>query len=198
MTMSDQFKKIYQEIERDPSNESMRAQGFLPLYTAGAKAKIVIIGQAPGLRAQRLMRPWQDASGDKLRDWLGVSDEQFFDPDLISLLPMDFYFPGKGPHGDLPPRRGFAERWHPQLLALMPAVKLTILIGNYAQKHYLGNNAKANLTETVRNYQDYLPQYFPLVHPSPLNFRWQAKNPWFTHDVVPVLRATVKNIVQDK
>ncbi len=196
--MADQFKKIYLAIEHDPSNESMRSQGFSPLYTAGAKAKIVIIGQAPGLRAQRLMRPWQDASGDKLRDWLGVSNEQFFDPNLISLLPMDFYFPGKGPHGDLPPRRGFAERWHPQLLALMPAVKLTILIGNYAQKHYLGKNAKANLTETVRDYQEYLPKYFPLVHPSPLNFRWQAKNPWFAHDVVPMLRATIKNITQDK
>lgn len=193
--MNSQFEKIYWAIEHDPANEQMRAQGFAPLYTAGAGARIVIIGQAPGLRAQRLMKPWQDASGDKLREWLGVSDEQFFDPGIISLLPMDFYFPGKGPHGDLPPRHGFAQRWHPPLLALMPELKLTILIGNYAQKHYLAKNAKTNLTETVRSYHDYLPQYFPLVHPSPLNFRWQAKNPWFLDDVVPVLRATVKAII---
>lgn len=195
MSMKDSFQAIRQAIIDDPMNAAYRQGGYEPLYTAGAGAKIVIIGQAPGGRAQESRRPWLDASGEKLRDWLGVSEGQFYDPDIIALLPMDFYYPGKGAHGDLPPRAGFADKWHPRLLALMPGVELTILIGAYATKHYLGAEAKRNLTETVRAYSDYLPQYFPLVHPSPLNFRWQAKQPWFEKEVVPKLRRRVADIL---
>lgn len=188
--MLSNFDEIYQAIIDDPMNTEMAKKGYRPLYTAGPKAKIVIIGQAPGKRGQESMKPWADASGEMLRQWMGVSDEQFYDPDLVALLPMDFYFPGKGPHGDLPPRKGFAEKWHPGLLELMPEIKLTILIGAYSQKLYLAKGRKHNLTETVRSFEDYLPKYFPLVHPSPLNFRWQAKNPWFKTDVLPVFKKT--------
>jgi len=193
MNMS--FEEINQAIIDDEMNREMIAKGYEPLYTAGPKAKIVIVGQAPGSRAQASMKPWNDASGILLRKWLGVSEEQFYNPELIALIPMDFYYPGKGVHGDLPPRRDFAEKWHPKLLEMMPDVRLIVLIGAYAQKYYLGKDAKTNLTETVRAYEEYLPNYFPLVHPSPLNFRWRAKNPWFDTDVLPVLGKKIANIL---
>nr|WP_042188768.1 uracil-DNA glycosylase family protein [Kibdelosporangium sp. MJ126-NF4]CEL18447.1 Hypothetical protein VC0266 (sugar utilization related?) [Kibdelosporangium sp. MJ126-NF4]CTQ97930.1 Hypothetical protein VC0266 (sugar utilization related?) [Kibdelosporangium sp. MJ126-NF4] len=180
---------IRAEIMAD--NEWATEQGFQPVYTAASDARIVIIGQAPGRRAQQSGVPFDDPSGDRLRDWLGVTDEQFYDPNRFAILPMDFYFPGKGTSGDLPPRADFAPRWHPRILAELTDVRLTLLIGGYAQKRYLKGRAKPSLTETVRSYQDYLPGLVPLVHPSPLNFRWQARNPWFTAEVVPVLRAEV-------
>nr|WP_225955043.1 uracil-DNA glycosylase family protein [Kibdelosporangium phytohabitans] len=166
-------------------------QGWEPVYTAAPGARIVIIGQAPGRRAQESGVPFDDPSGVRLREWLGVTDEQFYDPGRFAILPMDFYFPGKAASGDLPPRRDFAPKWHPRILAELTGVRLTLLIGGYAQKHYLKGRAKPSLTETVRSYQDYLPGLIPLVHPSPLNFRWQSKNPWFAAEVLPVLRAEV-------
>lgn len=141
------------------------------------------------------MIPWGDKSGEKLREWLGVSDDEFYDEKIISLLPMDFYYPGKGKSGDLPPRKDFAGVWHPRILMQMPNVKLIILVGQYAQKYYLGEAAKRNLTETVRTYGDYLPEYFPIVHPSPLNFRWFKKNPWFENEVIPELQAQLSNVL---
>ena len=193
--MVDVFGAIFREICDDPMNADMQAKGCMPVYTASAKAKIVIVGQAPGRKAQESLQPWSDVSGKLLRSWLGVTDEQFYDPNVDALIPMDFYYPGKGAHGDLPPRKGFAEKWHPQLLAHMPDVELTILIGAYAQKHYLGNRAERNLTETVRAYEAYLPDYFPLVHPSPLNFRWRKNNPWFEAEVVPELRRRIAQLL---
>lgn len=171
----------------------MRQQGWQPLYAVSASAKIAVIGQAPGHRAQRSGVPWDDASGEKLIDWLGVAEEQFRDPELFAILPMDFYYPGKGTGGDLPPRKGFAERWHPPLLALMPEIRLTLLIGRYAQIHYLSSARYETLTDTVRNFRRFIPERFPLVHPSPLNFRWQAKNPWFVSEVLPELRTQVRD-----
>lgn len=135
---------------------------------------------------------WDDPSGVTLRTWLGVTDEQFYDPGLFALLPMDFYYPGPGASGDLPPRKDFAPRWHPRILAELTELRLTILIGGYAQKYYLRGRAKPNLTQTVQAYREYLPAILPLVHPSPLNFRWQAKNPWFALDVLPVLRTQLR------
>lgn len=196
--MSVDFDKIYQAIIDDPMNEDMKAMGYVPVYTAAEGAKVVIVGQAPGSKAQATLKPWNDASGILLRKWLGVSDEEFYDPNLIALVPMDFYYPGKGVHGDLPPRKGFAEKWHPPIMELMPEVELIILIGAYSQKYYLGKSAKKNLTETVLARDEYLPTYFPLVHPSPLNFRWRAKNPWFEQDVVPELRSLVQEIIAKK
>ncbi|MBN9140610.1 MAG: uracil-DNA glycosylase family protein [Micrococcales bacterium] len=169
----------------------MRELGWEPVYTAGPGARVAVVGQAPGRLAQASGVPWDDASGARLREWLGVTEQQFRDPALFALVPMDFYYPGRGTGGDLPPRRGFAERWHPPLFALMPDIRLTLLIGSYAQAHYLGRRRRASLTETVRAHADYLPEFLPIVHPSPLNFRWQARNPWFETDVVPTLRTRV-------
>ncbi|TCM37905.1 uracil-DNA glycosylase [Kribbella sp. VKM Ac-2568] len=152
----------------------------------------MIIGQAPGKRAQDSQIPWNDPSGTKLRQWLGVTEEQFYDPDMLALMPMDFYYPGKGAHGDLPPRPDFATTWHPRILKQLTELRLTILIGSYAQKHYLEVAAKQTLTETVRAYHDYLPERISLVHPSPLNFRWQSRNPWFQVEVIPALRLLVQ------
>ncbi|RKN20864.1 uracil-DNA glycosylase family protein [Micromonospora musae] len=185
------FNSIRADIIADPDNAWAGDLGFLPLYTAGPHARIAVIGQAPGRKAQESGVPWYDASGLKLLDWLGVTDTQFRDPNLFTLLPMDFYYPGKGASGDLPPRKSFAARWHRPLLELMPEIALTILIGSYAQQHYLAGRTKRNLTETVHAFHDYLPDTIPLVHPSPLNFRWQARNPWFITDLLPVLRDQV-------
>jgi len=180
------------EITNHPSNAWAAQLGYAPLYAAESSARIAVIGQAPGRKAQESGVPWDDASGAKLRDWLGVTVEQFYDPNLVALVPMDFYYPGKGPSGDLPPRPDFAPLWHPRLLALLPNIALTVLIGGYAQKYYLGARAKPTLTETVRSYRDFLPERIPLVHPSPLNFRWQGRNPWFMTDVLPELKSLVR------
>ncbi|MET9268133.1 uracil-DNA glycosylase family protein [Kribbella sp. NPDC003557] len=192
----DELAVLRDEIRNDASNAWAAERGYEPIYSASPRARIVVIGQAPGRQAQETRIPWNDASGVKLRQWLGVTDAQFYDPDTIALLPMDFYYPGKGAHGDLPPRPDFAPRWHPRILQAMPGLRLTVLIGSYAQKHYLGTGAGKNLTETVRAYREYLPDRIPLVHPSPLNFRWQARNPWFETDVIPALQTLVAAAVQ--
>ena len=189
--MSQTLETVKSAIITDPDNAWATAQGWQPLYTAHVDAKVVVVGQAPGRRAQLSGIPWDDPSGVTLRGWLGVSAQEFYDARNIALLPMDFYYPGKGAHGDLPPRPDFAAKWHDQLLAQMPHVQLTLLIGQYAQRHYLRTRVKRTLTETVRSYQEYLPQQFPLVHPSPLNFRWQARNPWFAAVVLPELSQRV-------
>lgn len=186
-----QFDAIYRAIVEDADNAEMTAQGDLPLYTAGPKARVAVIGQAPGRKAQESNTIWADASGRKLFEWLGVTEQQFRDPELFALLPMDFYYPGKGTTGDLPPRKAFADRWHPPLLDMLPDIRLTLLIGSYAQGHYLQARAQRNLTETVRAFRDYVPDVVPLVHPSPLNFRWQSRNPWFATELLPVLRRLV-------
>lgn len=190
------FESIRRAIIDDDDNARMRELGYSPIYVASPMARVAVIGQAPGLKAQESGIAWNDASGAKLVDWLGVEEQQFRDPSLFALLPMDFYFPGKGSSGDLPPRRGFADRWHPPILDLMPRIELTLLIGTYAQDHYLPGRAKRNLTETVRAYREYLPAVLPLVHPSPLNFRWQSRNPWFLTEVIPTLRDRVAAVVR--
>lgn len=183
--------RIRADIVAHESNAWARDLGYQPLYAAAPGARIALIGQAPGRKAQESGVPWNDASGVRLRAWLGVDDEQFYDPDLFAVIPMDFYYPGKGASGDLPPRKDFARRWHGRILAELPDLALTVLVGGYAQKYYLGARAKPNLTDTVRAYTEYLPSTVPLVHPSPLNFRWQSRNPWFEAEVVPALRTLV-------
>ena len=190
-----QIDKIRSEIQEDPENAHFKELGYKPLFVAHEKAKIVVIGQAPGIKAQSAGIAWQDESGNRLKEWLGIDEETFRDKTKISLLPMDFYYQGKGKSGDKAPRRGFAAKWHTKLLNLMPNVELIVLTGQYSQKYYLGKDAKKNLTETVKAYKDYLPKYFPIVHPSPLNFRWLGKNPWFEEEVVPELQRRVKKIL---
>lgn len=150
-----------------------------PIVQASTTSKIVIIGQAPGQKVQNSNIPWDDVSGNNLREWLRVSKETFYNEKIFALIPMGFCFPGTGKTGDLPPRPECAPLWHHQILTSMPEVKLTILIGQYAQNYYLENNAKKTLTETVKNYNEYLPDFLPLPHPSPRNNIWQKKNSWF-------------------
>lgn len=190
------FEKIKQEIIADPMNKSYTAKGIPPLFKASSDARIVIVGQAPGRKAEATRLFWNDLSGDRLREWMGLSREEFYNTDRIAHLPMDFYYPGKAGNGDAPPRKGFAEKWHPLILKEMPYTETIILVGSYAQKYYLDNRRERNLTETVRNFRKYLPGYLPLVHPSPLNIGWFKRNPWFENELLPVLRDIVKRAVQ--
>lgn len=167
-----------------------------PVVHASAKSKIVVIGQAPGRKVQESGIPWDDASGNNLRDWMGVDKETFYNDTLFALMPMGFCYPGTGKSGDLPPRRECAPMWHQQIINSMPEVKLTLLIGQYAQKYYLKNMAKKNLTETVKNFHEYMPEYFPLPHPSPRNNIWLKKNQWFKLDLLPILKAEVGLILK--
>ena len=166
-----------------------------PIIRASAASKILVIGQAPGQKVQNSGIPWDDASGKELRNWLQVSPEQFYDTQLFAIMPMGMCFPGTGKSGDLPPRKECAIAWHAKVLAQMPQIKLTLLIGRYAQAYYLGNNIKPTLTETVSQYKDYLPAYFPLPHPSPRNNSWKRKNEWFAQHIVPELQLLVHGIL---
>lgn len=182
------FEQIKSEIMADPMNRDFTERGIPPLFKASIEARIVIVGQAPGRKAEETRLFWNDPSGDRLRDWLGMSREQFYGSERIAQLPMDFYYPGKAKTGDKPPRKGFAEKWHPPLLEAMPNVETILPVGGYAQKFYLGDKCKENLTETVRCFREYLPRFLPLVHPSPLNIGWLNRNPWFEREVIPILR----------
>lgn len=169
--------------------------GPRPVVTGHKKSKIVIIGQAPGTKVHASGIPWDDASGKELRRWLGISVESFYTTENIAIVPMGFCYPGRGKSGDLPPRPECAPQWHAPLLESMPNIQLTLLIGRYSQGYYLGRKAKRTLTETVMNYQEYLPKYLPLPHPSPRNRFWLTKNPWFEKEVIPQLQKTVKSLV---
>ena len=169
--------------------------GPRPILAAHPRSKIAIIGQAPGTKVHTTGIPWDDPSGKQLRKWLNVSDAFFYNPQKIALIPMGFCYPGKGKGGDLPPRPECALQWHEHLLQKMPNLKLTLLIGTYSQNYYLGKKAKGTLTETVRNFQEYLPNYLPLPHPSPRNRFWLSKNSWFELEVVPVLQKRISNLL---
>lgn len=190
--MIEVFNMLEKEIMYDLINLDYTNKNIKPVYQAHKNARIVIIGQAPGEKAQKSGIPFDDVSGERLRSWMGINKETFYS-DKIAILPVDFYFPGKAATGDLPPRKEFACKWHPLLLKQMPQIKLTILLGAYAIKHYLSVHV---VTEAVRHYDAYLPHYFVLIHPSPLNQRWISKNPWF-NDLIPVLQETVKNILNE-
>jgi uracil-DNA glycosylase len=165
-----------------------------PILSAHRKARLLIIGQAPGTRVHETRIPWNDPSGDRLRDWLQVDREQFYDGLQIAIIPMGFCYPGKGKSGDLPPRPECAPLWHERLQQQLPQLELRLLVGKYAQDYYLGSK-RQSLTETVRKYTDYLPDFFPLPHPSPRNIRWFRNNPWFEEEVLPVLRKRLKRIL---
>lgn len=169
--------------------------GPRPVVQAGKGARLLIVGQAPGRIVHETGIPWNDASGDTLRVWLGLQRETFYDESRVAIVPTGFCYPGTGRNGDLPPRPECAPLWHAPLLAAMPDVALTLLIGRYAQQFYLRDNAKATLTATVAAYRDYLPQYFPLPHPSPRNRAWFKANPWFAQEMLPLLRQRVADIL---
>lgn len=166
-----------------------------PVVFASEQSKIIIIGQAPGTKVHASGVPWDDASGKQLRKWLNVTDEQFYNTNIFGIMPMGFCYPGKGKSGDLPPRKECAPQWHKLLLDKMPNAKLVLLIGMYAQKYYLKEKTKRTLTETVNHFEEYLPTYFALPHPSPRNRFWLTKNAWFEKDVLPVLQQKVHQII---
>ena len=190
------FKAIAEEIRKDPENASFTKRGIDPLFFAGPECRIMIVGQAPGRVAEESGIVWNDRSGDRLREWMGIDRDTFYNSGKLAIVPMDFYFPGTGKSGDLPPRKDFADKWHPRLLELMPDLKLTILVGSYATKRYLKLKSSASLTQVVKDYRDYLPEFFPLVHPSPRNQIWMKKNPWFDQTVIPDLQELVAQIMK--
>lgn len=163
-----------------------------PILRAAATARILIVGQAPGRRVHETGIPWNDPSGDRLRDWMQVSRDTFYDEQRIAIIPTGFCYPGTGKGGDLPPRPECAPLWHPRLRAALPDLRLTLLVGSYAQAYYLGARKHKTLTETVRHYRDYLPEFLPLPHPSPRNQMWLRRNPWFVDEVLPLLRELFK------
>jgi len=168
--------------------------GPRPIVAATKSSKLVIIGQAPGTVVHRTGVPWDDKSGQNLRNWLGIQDDIFYNPALVALIPMGFCYPGKGKSGDLPPRKECAPLWHGPLLDHLDPSALVLLIGQYAQKYYLKDQVKSTLTQTVKDFKDYLPNYFVLPHPSPRNNIWMAKNPWFAQEVLPALKKTIRGL----
>jgi uracil-DNA glycosylase len=165
--------------------------GPRPVVQAAASARLLIVGQAPGAKVHASGVPWDDASGERLRGWLGIDRETFYDASKVALVPMGFCYPGRGTAGDNPPRPECAPLWHARLLAQLPEVRLTLLVGQYAQRAFLGTRRQATLTETVEHASDYLPDYLPLPHPSPRNLPWLTRHVWFESDVLPTLREHV-------
>jgi uracil-DNA glycosylase len=171
------------------------ALGPRPVLNAHKESRVVVIGRALGTRVHASGVPWDDKSGENLVSWMVVSNKQFYDPKMFAIIPMGFCYPGKGKSGDLGPRKECAPQWHKSLFDLMPNVELVLLIGKYAQDYYLPIPDKLNLTERVRRFENYLPEYFVLPHPSPRNNIWQAKNPWFGEFVLPAFKEKMSEIL---
>jgi uracil-DNA glycosylase len=167
-----------------------------PVLRASASARLLIVGQAPGRRVHQTGVPWNDPSGDRLRTWLGLTREAFYDEAQIAIIPTGLCYPGKGDRGDLPPRPECAPRWHPRLRALLPRVRLTLLVGQHAQVYYLGARRRETLAATVLAWREYLPEWVPLPHPSPRNALWLRRHPWVERDVVPAVRRLVHQVLR--
>ena len=185
--MSEEFSLLIESVRQCRICEKSLPLGPRPVLQVHPRAKILIAGQAPGRRVHESGIPFDDPSGDRLRDWLGVTREQFYDETKIAILPMGFCYPGTGKSGDLPPRPECAEAWRNRLLQSLPRITLTLVIGQYAQRWHLPRMHR-NLTETVRAWQDYGPNIIPLPHPSPRNNIWLKKNPWFSESLLPSLK----------
>ena len=171
--------------------------GVNPVLQINSAARILIAAQAPGRKVHETNVPFNDASGDRLRTWMGISRETFYDPAQVAILPMGFCYPGTGKSGDLPPRSECAPAWRAQLLQLLPNIELTLVIGTYAQRYHLPDRP-ATLTQTVAAWQNYFPALIPLPHPSPRNNIWLKRNPWFEVQLLPVLQQQIHNILGDK
>ncbi len=171
--------------------EAQLPLGPRPVLSAAVTARILIVGQAPGVRVHTTGIPWDDLSGERLRGWMGVGKDIFYDESRIAIIPMGFCYPGRGSGGDRPPRRECAELWLARLLAKLPQIEMTLLIGQYAQRHFLGNRRKSSLAETTKAWREYAPQYIPLPHPSPRNTPWFQRNSGFEQQLLPELRVRI-------
>lgn len=189
------MQKILYDIQQCKLCEPHLSHGARPVLSVSSTSKIIIIGQAPGLRVHQTGIPWDDQSGSNLREWLGVDEAMFYNTSLFGIIPMGFCYPGKGKSGDLAPRKECAPLWHERLMQSMAHIELVLLVGKYAQDYYLNQATKKTLTERVRSFRDYLPHYFVLPHPSPRNNIWMARNKWFETDVLPQLKNTISKIL---
>jgi uracil-DNA glycosylase len=170
--------------------------GPRPVVQASRSARILLVGQAPGLRVHTTGIPWDDPSGERLRGWMGVDEGTFYDASRIAIIPMGFCYPGRGQGGDLPPRSECATLWLDQLLERLPHIELTLLIGQHAQRHFLGNRRGQSLAATVEAWRDHAPRYLPLPHPSPRNQPWFKRHPWFERELLPVLRERIATLIE--
>ena len=194
--MADGLQSLLAEIRQCRECEAHLPCGPRPILAASKEARILIVGQAPGIRVHESGIPWNDPSGERLRDWMSISSEDFYDESKVAIVPMGFCYPGTGKSGDLPPRKECSELWHDRLLAQLTDVELTLVIGRYAQDYRLGKGVRPTLTETVKSWKEFRPANLVLPHPSPRNNRWLRNNPWFLDEVVPYLRRRVKKLLK--
>jgi uracil-DNA glycosylase len=190
--MSDTIDALLRDIRACRLCEAHLPLGPRPVLRASTTARLLIVGQAPGTKVHTSGVPWDDASGKRLREWLQMTPEDFYDESRIAIVPVGFCYPGKQRAGDAPPRPECRATWHPRLIPMLTQVRLTLLIGQYAHAHFLGGKRKATLTDTVRAWSEYAPDCFPLPHPSPRNIGWFKANHWFERDAVPALRERVR------
>lgn len=195
--MSDDLSDLLHRIRACRACEATLPLGPRPILAADDRARILIAGQAPGKRAHESGIAWSDASGRRLRQWLGLSETQFYDPALVALVPMGFCFPGTGTSGDNPPRPECRRLWHDLLLARLPNLRLKIIIGQYAQAYHLAGKQRETLTGTVAAWRDFATAIYPIPHPSPRNQIWVTRNPWFTSDLVPHMQEAVRAALAD-
>jgi uracil-DNA glycosylase len=184
--------RLLAEIRACRICEAHLPHGVRPILRASGTARICIVAQAPGIRVHETGLSFNDPSGDRLREWMGIDRDTFYDESRIAVIGMGFCFPGYDAHGgDKPPRRECAPAWQAKLFAALPRFDVTLLVGTYAQDWHLGDRAKANMTETVKAWRDYSPRYIPMPHPSWRNNAWLKKNPWFADELLPNLRKRV-------
>lgn len=184
--------KLIRDIRACVACKDLLPHSPRPVVNFSSASKIIIIGQAPGVKVHRSGVPWDDASGERLRSWMRVSKEQFYDTQLFGIVPMGFCYPGKGKSGDLPPRPECAQQWMDSVLSFLKSKQHILLIGQYAQNYFLQDKMQSTLTETVKNWKEYTPEYFVLPHPSPRNNIWLKKNPWFEKETLPHFRRYIK------
>ena len=196
MTVDTPLDALLREVRACRLCEPYLPLGPRPVLRADARARVLIVGQAPGTRVHATGIPWNDPSGDRLREWLQVDRDTFYDERRFAIIPAGLCYPGRGRSGDLPPRPECAPKWHPPLRALLPRIELTLLVGQYAQAYYLGSRRKQTLTETVHAWREYWPGFLPTPHPSPRNTHWLQVNPWFAAGVLPHLRARVHELIR--
>lgn len=189
------FKQLTKDIAGCTACNPHLPLGPRPVFQIHPGAKILIAGQAPGKKVHETGVPFDDKSGVRLRDWMGISDDIFYDREKIAILPMGFCYPGTGNSGDLPPRKECADLWRTSVLSFLADIELTLVIGQYAMAWHLPETRKAKLTQTVKNWAEYWPNRLPLPHPSPRNNIWLKKNPWFEREVVPKLRNRVQELM---